>query len=474
MNPDDISVINVEVMTHEEEAKTRANEERELGAQLHFKSLGNIWSSWSMALGIIAFCVLFISPWTTIPRTNSIVYQSHWIEGLLPYSTTVLLTVGGIFLRLTTFIKEPALTSIFDYFKIYLMALIPSSLVYISSYLFWTGYLQFHHPAPQLDLMTYMSSYIMGVAGLWLILPHDLLAKENFRQKLKSFMLFYLWIQISIILRELLSFLFGNPPFGLQFMVPLIVAGTRELDKRIQSKMVTNMKGIQDEAAMALTATTISTQYSFMIAVRLVGAELSTVCCFVAIDMFLHSKQTYKIVKDCKKITNGGIDFANTEENKKITMLILTELIEGFSPIIYGTGMALAFNGPNSRILSDVKNNYWSEEIENIGPIFVTMSILLGVDTVTAFINFICLWKSLNVNMISEVHRVLQKYGHFIAILAALNVSAYLASKDINFGMDKTNSFRWKSTEGWIDIVNKSMDLTYEEKAELLANINLL
>ena len=36
-----------------------------------FKALGH------SIFGIIGFCVLFAVPWTTIPRTNSIIYQSH-------------------------------------------------------------------------------------------------------------------------------------------------------------------------------------------------------------------------------------------------------------------------------------------------------------------------------------------------------------------------------------------------------------
>ena len=41
----------------------------------------------SLSVGIIGLCVLFIIPWTTIPRTDSIVYQSHWAEIILPSAT---------------------------------------------------------------------------------------------------------------------------------------------------------------------------------------------------------------------------------------------------------------------------------------------------------------------------------------------------------------------------------------------------
>ena len=161
------------------------------------------------------------------------------------------------------------------------------------------------------------------------------------------------------------------------------------------------MMGEQDEPAKVLAVIDPSLSFSFFISIRLVGAELSTVCCTVAIDMFLHLKMTHQIVKECRKITSRGIEIVNTNGNVKVTMLVIAELIEAITPLIYGTGMALAFYGPNSRLFSDVKNNYWGNEIENLGPLFVTVSILFGVDTLSALGNSFCLWKILNVDYLS-------------------------------------------------------------------------
>ena len=114
----------------------------------------------------------------------------------------------------------------------------------------------------------------------------------------------------------------------------------------------------------------------------------------------------------------------------------------------------------------------WSEELENIGPVFLTITILFGVDTLSALTNSICLCKILNMNVLSEFSQVLRKYGHLIAIFGAANAVHYFASKDINLGLDHTMSFQWASKEGWIKLLNNSIDLTHEEKTELLAKSN--
>lgn len=467
MSRNEISVISVQVVQCEEEREKTEKTESKLVPKVDYKSL-------SISLfGIIAFCVLFIIPWTTIPRSNSIIHQSHWMEAILPATTVFFVVAGVMYLSLTTYFKEEALETKSIYTKVYFMYLITFILLYISSYLLWSIYLQFNHPLPYLALLI-MPVHMICAAGIRFILPPHLLAKQDIQHKLHVFILFYLWQQLSIILREILSFLFANPPFGAQFLVPLMVAAARELDKRIKSKLVRKMMWVQDEAASVLIALNVSTRFSFFIAVRLVDAELFTILCSVAIDFILHSKMTYQIIKECKKITISGLKIINTERNRGITMLVLAELVEGLTPLIYGITMAMAYYGPNSRLFSNVKNNYWSEEIKNIGYLFGTMSTLSSVDLLSVLINSFCLFKALRVNLLSEFCRVLKEYRHFVAVNIAQMSLLYFVAIDVNFGLDQTESFMWKSNEGWIHLVNNSIDLRGDEKNELIATTKFL
>ena len=273
---------------------------------------------------------------------------------------------------------------------------------------------------------------------------------------------------MSIILREILSYLFRNFHSHLQFMLPFIVALVRELDKRITAKLVTKIMKEQDNPATVLTAILVCSRFSFLVAVRLVNAELSTLICTVAIDFLLHLIITYRIINEYRKSHDLGIGNKNTERNAKITMLVIAELIEGLTPIIYGMGLAMAYHGPNYHLFSKVGNNYWNEEMKSIGPLFIIMAILFGIDTLSVFVNFICLWKVMRVNMFFEIRRVLIKYWHFMAFYLAYNGVAYFATRDINFGIDDTMKFQWISNEGWMRLVNNSNVLTDVEKVELL------
>ena len=208
------------------------------------------------------------------------------------------------------------------------------------------------------------------------------------------------------------------------------------------------MVGIQDESGTALLSITVSSRWSFFIAIRLVGAEFGTILCTVVIDFMLHMKKTYKIIKESKRINTIGIENEITKKKINVTKLLLAELIEGLTPIIYGVCVAMAFYGPNAHILSTVGNTYWSGKIEDIGYLFLVMFGLFAFDTLSAVINSLWLWKMLKLNMLHEISRILEEYWRFMAVKLAVNMMVYFSANDINFGQDRTQSFSWISEEG--------------------------
>ena len=457
-----ISVIRVQGINNDETVVGNRQVDSKFTIINSFKTIS------TSAIKILLFSVLFTIPWTVIPRTNSITYQSNWWEVIIPMTTFFVLSAAGQVLHFRTWFKEPALMSVSNYFAIYFMNLIPYTVLYISSYVIWTVHFQFKHPLPNLGLII-IPNYIIMAIGLWIILPSHLLATNDFRQKLKIYMGYFVWQQMANIQKEVLSNLFKVFPAGWQFLVPFLVAGAREIDKRVRSKLVTKIMGVQDEPAIALVTIIVSTAYSFFIAIRLVGAEFSTVCCMLAIDTIIHFKTTNKIVKEFGKVKVEGIENFNMKKNLNITTLILGELIEGFTPVIYGICTALAYYGPNPFLFSNIGNNYWSTEVNDIGPLFATMSILFGIDTLNVLINSFLVWKFVNVSMLSEFARVLNRHWYPMAVCLAIYMVIYFVTTDINFGLDETRSFQWISNEGWINLVNNSNDLSKEEKENLLS-----
>ena len=462
MTSDEISVISVQEINCDEETEEIEDRSRKVNLQNLRKAL------FISIFGIIGISVLFSISWTTIPRTDSIIYQSHWMEVLLPSVANGVLNNGAFILRLSIWTKEEEIMSIWIYLKLFLFEQMIWHLLYIISCVIWSIYLQFNHPLPQLGLIVLPTWVIMAIS-VWIVLPSHLLENENFRQKLKLYMLFPPWLLMSVILREILSNLFVSFPDTIQFLVPFLVAGCREFDKRLLSKLVTKMIGAQEEAATALVTIIIGSSYSFLIAVRLVGSTYATICSAVAIDFCIHLKSTFQIIKEFKKVKDVRIENDNTQRNTKLTTLIIVELIEGFTPIIYVTCIAMTYNGPNAHLFSNIGSSYWGSNIEDFRPLFATMALLFSVDTLSIFINVFLIWKATSINILPDFPRVIIKYGYFMSIIFANNMNTYFASTDINFGMDQTQTYQWITRDGWMNLVNTSNILTDTEKADLLA-----
>ena len=71
--------------------------------------LKNVFNSCLSVLAVITFCVLFAVPWKIIPRSNSIIQQSHWLEVFYPVCTSFVLSAGSVLLDLINWIKERTL-----------------------------------------------------------------------------------------------------------------------------------------------------------------------------------------------------------------------------------------------------------------------------------------------------------------------------------------------------------------------------
>ena len=205
-------------------------------------------------IGISVFKIMSISllscvPWILIPRTNSIVYQTYWMEILFPvFMVNCVLGALQHSLNLATWFKEDVLMLVKNILKLYLLNVIPYTICYISAYLIWSVHLQYNHPLPNLALiLQYIGTFIPFTIGLWIVLPSNLLAEKDFRQKLRMYMFYQLWIATTIIQNQVLMYFWSILPVGFQFPIAFLIAGFRDLDMRVQSKLVTKMVRNQED-----------------------------------------------------------------------------------------------------------------------------------------------------------------------------------------------------------------------------------
>lgn len=99
-----------------------------------------------LSIGVITSRVVCAIPWTTIPRSNSIIHQSRWMEMILPMTSTCILMTPSDVLNLVIWINERSLMTMNVSLRIFFAKFTPFVVLYVSSYIIWCEHFGFNHP----------------------------------------------------------------------------------------------------------------------------------------------------------------------------------------------------------------------------------------------------------------------------------------------------------------------------------------
>ena len=135
--------------------------------------------------------------------------------------------------------------------------------------------------------------------------------------------------------------------------------------------------------------------------------------------------------------------------------------------------MAMAYYGPNSGLFFNIKSHFGGQPIEDINYVFGIMAFLYTIDTISAAINSIVLWKVTKINMLKEFGDVLSKYWLFMVIKFSFCMSVYFGSHDINFGIDSRGEFMWITPEGRLKLIRNLTNFTGDDKSMSFENITI-
>ena len=186
-----------------------------------------------------------------------------------------------------------------------------------------------------------------------------------------------------------------------------------------------------------------------------------TICFFIAVDLVLQLRMTYQIVQQHFKVTDEVSRNGELRKRKMVTTLVLAELTEGLTPLVYATVVSMAYYGPNITILGNVRL------IEDVTQLFRMMLLLFGIDILSVIVNFKILSKWTGIDLYEEFCMTMKRYWTVMAVKFAFNSCLYFGSKDVNFGVE--SEWGWITQEGWIQLINNTSDIPDEEKAILLA-----
>ena len=455
---------------HENSSLQKINDKQDLEVADNSETIASYWNTCHVVT-ILGICTICLSPQMLIPRHNSIIYQSYWLEINELMAFTGIIAEANMILELFAYIRHEYFTSMGFAAKMYIWIMLAWHVPFIASNSVWKYYFNFNTPMP-LSGALFLVAWWVVLLGVWFLFSLETMEDNEMKEKLKTYFLYSLWWNIMQVQKDLITVAFKHIPENLQFLFALLIPLLRSGNKFVLSKLVNKMSGNEDELANVVLGININVHYAFLVAVRFAGAEPETVIAIMLVDFVIHLILNCNVIRLHRKVAteDGNLDQLKKEKEKAVLKLVLAETIEGLAPLVYAIGFAMAYFGPNKRNICNVGSTIWHcKENEDVLSIFLVLLSLFAADTISMLFNALALWKFTGITFMREFCKIIKKYKSILAIKLSYAVFIFFVFNEINLGMDMSLRFDWITNKGRFDLYHNSTDLSEDERNLLIA-----
>ena len=111
--------------------------------------------------------------------------------------------------------------------------------------------------------------------------------------------------------------------------------------------------------------------------------------------------------------------FSLAQEN--VRMLILTERCEIVVPLLYILTFLMAYYGPNSELIGNVKLTIWQyQAVKDINKFLENVFFLFAIDLLGGVVNGLLLWTTCQINCFKTLKNMQKEFWHILGFQEAL------------------------------------------------------
>ena len=383
------------------------------------------WNIFKISAAVF-MCILASAPFTLIPQHNAIKYPKYWYETNIAVYFSFFLTNTIYDLMECRFLFE---IKSFVSLKSFLLNYGLFSALGISftalSYAIFVFWMEFDPPIPWTAAIGFLI-YVPSRLFIWLPLPHKERDKPEISRKFKVYM-FNKIISAYFIESLYLGFtsMFQRVPSDNQWILAFFLPVLRSIRSRLNRTILCKAFDKNKATSMELIRTNVEHTFYISVALATTATNMSAYV-ILAVDFSLNIWSAIKIVKIHRKIKPTSIINSNIGDsiNAELVELSLIEIIELLAPSVYISTLVVALYGPNSTILGNYGNGYWTfEAIDHVEKFLCVASKLVLIDFLSGIIGGLILWKYCSINFLREVCRQMQRFWVLITAMLMSTVN---------------------------------------------------
>ena len=358
------------------------------------------------------------------PQHNVITHPEYWYEAMGPVIVgNYLVTVTAGLLDCRMIMKVDFILSKKAFLKMFFVNVLGFAIPYISIHILWVHMLDFNHPMPFIGQLCWLIGFISRGIQFWFLFPTTLRVDDKiFRKRILAYLSFYPTSVIMALGYNQMTSLFVHVPLHFQWLIGIFIPILKEFNTWWNTKIAFKASGNHDVDSRIVMIIYVLSVHSLSLTLLLPNVSSLTAFLLIVFESIPSLWSYIKIIKrhrqKCNTECSGQLD-------EILKCLVVDEYFELLIPFVYCASFVLAYFGPNSEVLGNVRNDYWQyEKVENLPEKLANVTTFAVIITARGLVFCSGLWIVCKINMLRIYCYVVFHYGIFILLYITATLNA--------------------------------------------------
>ena len=380
----------------------------------------NILSLTFCFLGIL-LAIVFNLFNTMFPQHHPIGNPTYWYEPMLAHLVGWIPIAAVFLINVCHFcIGTKGRNTIKVCWIAYAVGSITTIIITGLSYFGWVYIGKMVYPMPFTGYIIAVVSWYMMVLVLWFQSPKEWRSNSESRKKMIFCIVFLNMLYVAEITYKILRKSFLLIPKQHHWPLVFVLLIVREGNGWCLGFIGKKISGFSEDLSIDILATLISGTRHIMFLSIEVGSITTDLVSYsiLALDFMINIIDCILTIYYFKRKDN--LKKNRARQLKATLALIINESVEIIMPISYVVTLLMAYYGPNSKILGNIKNSEWQyRAIEDIGSTMKWIALLFSVDIISAIICTALIYRFCKINVLKMYLQLQNQVWYILVIVQA-------------------------------------------------------